>query len=305
MRTVFVVLLLGPLVACAGADYRTSQPPLPLRSWAPDDRPDAIVIALHGFNDYSRAFEMFGEWASNHRILVDAYDQQGFGETESRGYWSSYSRLSDDLHDRIEARRREYPETPIFVLGESMGAAVALIAQTEPDAPDVDGLILVSPAIWGGDSLNIFYRMVLWTLTQATPGWQLTGRQLKIQASDNIDMLIGLGRDPLVIKATRVDAIAGLVELMDVARERTGDLNIPVLVLSGGKDEVVEPEIQESFMAELVAETCQAVVYENGWHLLLRDHQRELVWRDIRSWIATGRVETPNFGFCGLEARSG
>ena len=36
-------------------------------------------------------------------------------------------------------------------------------------------------------------------------------------ASDNIEMLRALGADPLFIKATRVDAIAGLVELMDIA----------------------------------------------------------------------------------------
>ena len=31
---------------------------LPLRKWLPPGQPRAVIVALHGFNDYSRAFEM-------------------------------------------------------------------------------------------------------------------------------------------------------------------------------------------------------------------------------------------------------
>ena len=34
---------------------------LPLRAWLPEDgAPRAVVLALHGFNDYSKAFEAAG-----------------------------------------------------------------------------------------------------------------------------------------------------------------------------------------------------------------------------------------------------
>jgi hypothetical protein len=30
---------------------------------------------------------------------------------------------------------------------------------------------------------------------------------------------------------------------------------------------------------------CSVVTYLNGWHLLLRDHQRERVFRDVVAWV--------------------
>ena len=53
---------------------------LPLRVWRPEAEPAAVILALHGFNDYSRAFEMPAPfWAEKHAIATYAYDQRGFG----------------------------------------------------------------------------------------------------------------------------------------------------------------------------------------------------------------------------------
>ena len=53
---------------------------LPRRVWLPDDTPPrAVILAVHGFNDYSNAFETFGTFAAGHGIAVHAYDQRGFG----------------------------------------------------------------------------------------------------------------------------------------------------------------------------------------------------------------------------------
>ena len=104
-----------------------------------------------------------------------------------------------------------------------------------------DGIILSAPAVWGGDQLNGFYRATLWVMVRVVPGLELTGRGLKVMASDNIEMLRALGADPLFIKATRVDAIAGLVELMDIAAASVDSLDGPLLVLGGARDEIVPP----------------------------------------------------------------
>ena len=52
---------------------------LPLKSWLPDGKPKAVILALHGFNDYSNAFKDSGEEWAKHGIATFAYDQRGFG----------------------------------------------------------------------------------------------------------------------------------------------------------------------------------------------------------------------------------
>ena len=77
--------------------------------------------------------------------------------------------------------------------------------------------MLVAPAVWGRVTMSVLERVSLWAGDALFPGLELTGRGLNITPSDNVPMLRALSRDPLVIKATRVDTVKGLVDLMDLA----------------------------------------------------------------------------------------
>jgi alpha-beta hydrolase superfamily lysophospholipase len=117
---------------------------------------------------------------------------------------------------------------------------------------------------------------------------------LKIMASDNIEMLRGLGRDPLVIKATRVDALYGLADLMDAALADAPKLAAATLVLYGGRDQVVPREPVERMLAKMQGPQTRAAFYEDGYHLLLRDLQAEKPWRDIAAWIGDHGARLPS-----------
>ena len=70
---------------------------LPLKSWLPDGKPKAVILALHGFNDYSNAFKDSGEEWAKHGIATFAYDQRGFGAAPWHGLWAGAARLAGAL----------------------------------------------------------------------------------------------------------------------------------------------------------------------------------------------------------------
>jgi acylglycerol lipase len=258
---------------------------VPRREWLTGSPPRAVILGLHGFNDYSNAFSDFGAYAARQGVAVYAYDQRGFGANPDAGRWPGVPLLLADLL-RERARIAElYPETPVYMLGESMGAAVLIAAVAAQMPLDAAGMIMTAPAVWGGDQLNPFYRVTLWLAEHVAPGLKLTGEGLGVMASDNLEMLRALGADPLFIKATRVDVIAGLVRLMDLALAATPVVPGPLLVLGGARDEVVPPKAHEAMLERLTAEPCLEIVYPEGYHLLLRDLQRQVVWDDILAWI--------------------
>lgn len=228
-------------------------------------------------------------------IATYAPDQRGFGTSDFRGLWPGEDRLADDVHELTLLLRQRYPQRPVYWLGESMGGAVALAATVRP-GPGPDGLILVAPAVWGRSSMPLHYRTALWLTSYTIPWKTFTGQGLGIQASDNIEMLRALSRDPLFIKATRVDAVHGLVNLMDrAATVRVDDL--PLLLMYGARDEVIPRRPVERFVAaldETAAPDLQVAVYENGWHMLLRDLQAETVWRDVAAWIRNPGTTLPS-----------
>jgi len=249
------------------------------------ENPKAVIVAVHGMNDYAHTFSLPGAWWAEHaEITTYAYDQRGFGRSPNFGRWPGGETMVADLRAVMDAARRAHPGAPIYALGHSMGAAVVMAAAAE--APlDADGLILAAPGVWGGDALPIPHRLSLNLAANIAPGKTLTGERAGRQATDNIDILREMYRDPLVIKETRLDAVLGVVRIMGEAYENADAVNGDVLVLVGGKDEIIPNKAMMKTASKMRGDlTLRA--YPDGWHLLFRDLQRETVWRDVAAWIS-------------------
>lgn len=265
---------------------------LPYAVWAPE-RPKAALVALHGFNDYRMAFDKAAKWWAERGIVTYAYDQRGFGETAERGIWAGSEALASDARAFLQAVRARHPGLPVYLLGDSMGGAVALLALAGPEAPEVDGAILVAPAVWGGRAMNPVFRFGIWFAAHTTPWNYATGEGLRRRPSDNEEMLRRLGRDPLVIKRTRIDAVYGLTQLMGEALDAAPRVKAPLLVLYGANDEIVPAEPVRELVRSATAPVRQAI-YAEGYHMLLRDLQAETVWRDVATWIADPSAPLPS-----------
>jgi alpha-beta hydrolase superfamily lysophospholipase len=256
-----------------------------------------VVLALHGFNDYRNAFASVGPFLAQRGILTYAYDQRGFGATAYRGLWPGTDRLVADARQMLALIRARHPQAPIYLMGDSMGGAVLLAAYGEPEQPTAAGLILIAPAVWARVTMNPLARLGLWLAVRLRPAMTVTGEGLRITASDNREMLRAMGRDPLVIKRTRIDTIAGLTDLMDAALAAAGGVDAPTLILYGEHDEVV-PRRPLCRMLETLpataAERQRVALYSHGYHMLTRDLQASVVLEDIAAWVLAPGAALPS-----------
>ncbi len=253
--------------------------------WHPEGIPRAQILALHGFNDYRLAFQRFGTWMAARGIAVIAYDQRGFGAAPHYGYWAGAAAYPEDAARLARLVKAEAPDRPLFLLGHSMGGAVAVLAAHRDSA--ADGLLLVAPALWRRDDLGLVPRLALWLAKTVAPGHSFTGESLGIQPSDNMAILRAMSRDPFVLKGSRSDAIDGLVQMMTEASAATASLSIPCLVLFGEREEVLRPVAVATARQQLATAGCAERLYPEGYHLLLRDRQAARVYEDILDWMLT------------------
>jgi alpha-beta hydrolase superfamily lysophospholipase len=277
---------------------------LPLRVWLPpgDDpgRIKAVILALHGFNDYSNAFAIPAKLWAKDGIATYAYDQRGFGRAPDHALWPGRAPLAEDAATATRLLRRLYPGRPVYLLGESMGAAVAVVAETGESGtprPDVDGVILGAPAVWGYEMMNLPERIALWMMVRLLPAAKFTGSQLHIVACDNRAVLEALGRDPLVIKETRVDAVYGLVDLMTAALAAAPKLAVPLLIQYGAHDEVVPRDPVQLFVGDLPrgpGASRRLAYYPHGYHMLYRDLDGATVAGDVASWVLDRSAPLPS-----------
>lgn len=259
---------------------------LPMQVWRPGAETEvrAVVIALHGMNDYANAFALPGPVWAERGIVTYAIDQRGFGGNVPRGIWPGTETLTADLSALAAFVRARHPDTPVYALGVSMGGAVVMAALGSENPPDVDGAILVAPAVWAPETMPRVMRASLWLAAHTVGSATLTGRNLDRWPTDNVEILRAMARDARVQKETRIDALYGLAGLMGDAFAAAPALGVPVLLLYGERDQIVPRGPIRQVIRRLPL-TTRVAIYEHGYHMLLRDRQRAVVHRDIAHWI--------------------
>ncbi|QYF87334.1 alpha/beta fold hydrolase [Brevundimonas sp. PAMC22021] len=263
---------------------------LPLLRWSlAQGEPWAVIVALHGMNDHDASFRLAGPWWAEQGVETWAYDQRGFGQAPGRGRWAGEARMTEDLRTAVALARAAHPRAIVAVVGESMGGSVATAAFGSDRPPDADRVVLLAPGVWGWSSQGWLNSAALSVAARMAGGYAAEAPDFiarRIRASDNELELIRNGRDPDSILATRFDAIYGLVGLMETASRRLGDIRTPAILMYGAHDQIVKPGPMKRALERLPASaTLRTAWYPDGWHLLNRDLQAEVVYRDVLAFL--------------------
>jgi acylglycerol lipase len=258
--------------------------------------PDVVIIAVHGMNDYAGAFRSAGAWWSANGATVYAYDQRGFGRSPGWMIWPDHDVMRKDLAAAIANARQRHPNARVAVVGESMGAAMAVTAFAGPDAPKVDALILSGPGFRGWGALPWIYSASLWVSSHVRPDWVVVPpKGVRVIATDNNEKLREMWFNPLVQKSNRIDSVFGVVSIMEEADASIASLppGIPTLMLYGAMDEIIPVEGVIRATAKMPPHV-QTAYYAKGYHMLMNDLQAETVWGDILAFVRNPESPLPS-----------
>jgi alpha-beta hydrolase superfamily lysophospholipase len=267
---------------------------LPVAEWpAADGPPKAVILGLHGFGDYRKAWDEPGQVWAKAGITTYAYDQRGFGASPTRGRWAGTQALVDDAKAMAALLRAQYPGVPIYLAGESMGGAVVLVAADQ--GVQVDGLILTATALRSRDTFGPIASAGLWFVAHTIP-WLPNGpTSIDFKPTDNPKALERLQKDPMMLRNARLDMGYGLVDLMDDARAAAPRVHLPYLMMHGLGDRIVPQEPVRAAVAVMPPRTdSKLAFYKDGYHLLLRDKEGKKVAVDVVAWIEDHQAELPS-----------
>jgi alpha-beta hydrolase superfamily lysophospholipase len=256
-------------------------------------KPKAVILGLHGFGDYRKAWdEPAGIWAKD-GFTIYSYDQRGFGNSPTRGRWPGTEALVDDAKTMISLLRVQYPGVPVYLAGESMGGAVALVA--EDQGAQIDGLILLATALRSRDTFGPVATAGLWFLAHTVP-WLPSGpTSIDYKPTDNPKTLEKLRNDEQILRQARLDMGYGLVDLMDAARESAARVHVPYLMLHGLGDRIVPQQPVKAAIEVMPRRPdSKLALYKEGYHLLLRDEEGKTVAADVAVWIADHEAALPS-----------
>ncbi len=136
-------------VAAVLYNSQIQQSSLPVCKWQDSSKsPRAVVLMLHGISQRAYTLGTVADQLASSGVIVYGLDLRGHGwwhhgrDKKDTGYKSDYSETVTDTREVVEAIAMKHPRLPLFLMGESVGAAVALRAATVSPPPSLRGLVL-------------------------------------------------------------------------------------------------------------------------------------------------------------------
>ena len=269
------------------------------RLW-PAAQPRGVVVIAHGLGEHGGSYGHVAE-ALGREVDVDvlAFDFRGHGLSGGRrGVVRRYEDLCDDLRAAVAWAAERRPGLPRFALGHSNGGQVVLRAVLDGGL-DVSGVVLSNPALRVRSPVPRWKLGVGHVLRRFAPGVTLAAA---------VD-LATLTRDPAMIEARRVDPLRhdrvngplffGLVEGGLMIHRRAGEITVPVLLVLGGADPIIDPSFTSEVFDRLGSADKTRVVFPETLHEPLNDLDREAVLAAIGDWLPPappGALRSPSVG---------
>jgi alpha-beta hydrolase superfamily lysophospholipase/thiol-disulfide isomerase/thioredoxin len=216
----------------------------PCISWVnPLVKPKVALLCIHGLGLFSGSYQNFGMRMAARGIAVYAIDVRGFGSwMKSQGNEQiDFNASLQDVKAALTAIRQSNPGLPVFLMGESMGGAIALrAASMYPDL--IDGLISSVPA---GDrfqqkktDLKVAYEFLKGPNKQFDIGSKIVG-----QATQNPAEKKDWEENPLDRMDLSAKELIQFQKFMNENHEAAKNIkDTPVLFVQGTQDRLVKPE---------------------------------------------------------------
>jgi alpha-beta hydrolase superfamily lysophospholipase len=255
------------------------------RTWRPAGPTRAVLINVHGLGDHSGLYPALVEHFTARGIAVYAFDLRGNGRSPGqRGYVERWDQYVEDLERFIAVVRREEPDRPVFLLGNSLGGLIVLdYARHRPEG--LRGIIAASPPL-GRLGVPAPLLALGRVLSRVWPRFSVrTGMDLS-----------GLARDPVVVETALADPLfhrLGTARLSTevvaaIARVQAAAprFPLPLLVIHGSADRMVPPDGSRAFVPRVGHPDRELREYPGAFHVLFADLDRERALTDVERWIA-------------------
>ena len=247
-----------------------------LRRWNPDSilpaKKDIAVLIFHGITAHSGAYDMAGRPISSGGYTTFGLDYRGHGLSDgNRGDSPNKERWIADLAESVKFIK-SIGFSKVIILGHSLGVASAICA-TDAVPDEVSGLILLSGAYEGKKGLTkpptFFQKTKILASSVFRPSYQVVEYYREGMT---------VSKDPLF----NFRYTLRFLTMLDVKQLRLpANLNIPVLVGVGDKDELFDIDKVKEFYNAVPGNKKEFFVMKNATHARIPVES----WEEIVVWL--------------------
>lgn len=258
---------------------------LHLQKDIPQTKPRAILVISHGLASHSGVFNNFAKTLNTEGIAVYRFDHRGHGKSDGRDsiHINSYFEMVEDLRLVVERAKAENPNTPVFVLGHSMGGHITALYGTKyPQG--ADGFILAA-GVLRYNQMNFGYLPRPEPKDSFVNGFEAAHKTLNLPIPD-MGAGLSLPNDPLMLEKFSVSFPNSFKEGVQYLKSHSYYFTAPVLLVSGNADLYVVPQDAIQFYEETGSNDKSLRLYPNIGHMLMLGENGKMITQDILNWIS-------------------
>lgn len=268
--------------SCSIVEFPLANEILKVRSWqssTPGTR--GVALLVHGLGAHSAWFEAAARQLAARGFLVYAYDQRGFGSRRDLNL-NSYKEWIDDLALVVAYIDQLHPGKALYLMGNSMGALVVMAASS---LVKVDGIVIFSPGFDGHpETFTLAYKVksIISALFSPKTNVELPYNTEVVSRDRGVRDWIDKDKD----KRLSVPG-AMLFQLLQLSNKVVAGLKrvqVPVLMITAGKERVVNNPLNEKLFARLEAPAKKHVRMHEAFHDLMFDPLVDEVADEIVGW---------------------
>ncbi|XP_054443469.1 monoglyceride lipase isoform X2 [Pteronotus mesoamericanus] len=229
------------------------------RYWKPTGTPKALVFVSHGAGEHCGRYDELAQMLVGLELLVFAHDHVGHGQSEGeRMVVSDFHIFIRDVLQHVDIMQKDYPGLPVFLLGHSMGGAIAILTAAEKPGY-FSGMVLISPLVLAHPESATTFKVDLYNT------------------------------DPLICRAG-LKVCFGIQLLNAVSRVERAlpKLTLPFLLLQGSADRLCDSKGAYLLMESAKSQDKTLKIYEGAYHVLHKElpEVTNSVFREINTWVS-------------------
>ncbi|MBN8661159.1 MAG: alpha/beta hydrolase [Candidatus Melainabacteria bacterium] len=270
-------------------DERSNIEIIPGRTWGTASECRAAALLVHGLGAHSGWYEALGRRLRVKRFFSLAYDQVGFGKRRSQTLMMKQQWL-DDIRAAYEYLRETVGDKPIFIMGNSMGALLSLKAASELNKlPEIDrpaGLVLFSPGFDGHpETFRLTYKAKAVFKALFDPDEELNLPYTYDDITREETVRNWLKNDPDKREKLPARMLLELLKLSQEVKSSVRKVPCPVLMLTSGKEKIVDNEVNRMVFERLNAPRKTQHRFEEAWHDLMFDPVLDELVEMVTAWM--------------------
>jgi len=255
------------------------------QSWLPDADPKAIVAIIHGYAEHSDRYAHVADYLAAAGYGVLSFDLRGHGKSDGKNtHVGSFDEYLADVDIFLTRIRQSFPGKKLFLLGHSMGGAIASLYVITRQ-PDLAGLLLSGALVKISDDISPLLVKLSGFIGKILPKLPTIKLDSKAISSDP-DVVRRYETDPLIYRGG-IPARTG-AEMNRAATRIQSDMEaikLPVLIMHGTADRLSDPAGSQQLHDRVASTDKTLKLYPEFFHEIMNEPEKKQVLADIAAWL--------------------